>query len=191
MTITINGSGTVSGVSVGGLPDGIVDTDMIAAGAVTAPKRGAGAILQVAQVKKSDIWYENNVAEGGYSAVVTGLTQAFQCSSASNKVLITGQIFPHNAVAGGWSVGVGLTVDGYFIDDSIGSARGSRSKVHALSDTYYFGASIPINYLYSANSTSSITYGIKLWNGHTSAQNLSLNYPSSQDGDNNNGVTTV
>ena len=47
MPIAINGSGTVTGISVGGLPDGIVDTDMIAAGAVTAPKRGAGAILQV------------------------------------------------------------------------------------------------------------------------------------------------
>ena len=150
-----------------------------------------GTIIQVAQVKKSDTWYENSVAEGGYSAVVTGLTQAFQCSSASNKVLITGQVFAHNAVQGGWGVGVGLTVDGYFIDDSIGSARGSRSKVHALSDTYWFGSSIPINYLYSANSTNSITYGIKLWNGHTSAQNLSLNYPSSQDSDNNNGVTAV
>ena len=30
MTITINGNGTVTGVSVGGLPDGIVDNDMIA-----------------------------------------------------------------------------------------------------------------------------------------------------------------
>ena len=30
MPITINGSGTVTGISVGGLPDGIVDTDMIA-----------------------------------------------------------------------------------------------------------------------------------------------------------------
>jgi len=49
MPIAINGSGTVTGISVGGLPDGIVDTDMIAAGAVTAPKRGAGAILQVKQ----------------------------------------------------------------------------------------------------------------------------------------------
>ena len=46
MPIAINGSGTVTGISVGGLPDGIVDTDMIAAAAVTAPKRGAGAILQ-------------------------------------------------------------------------------------------------------------------------------------------------
>ena len=31
MPIAINGSGTVTGVSVGGLPDGIVDTDMLAA----------------------------------------------------------------------------------------------------------------------------------------------------------------
>ena len=38
MPIAINGSGTITGVSVGGLPDGIVDTDMIAAAAVTAPK---------------------------------------------------------------------------------------------------------------------------------------------------------
>ena len=38
MAITINGTGTLTGVSVGGLPDGIVDTDMIAASAVTAAK---------------------------------------------------------------------------------------------------------------------------------------------------------
>ena len=49
MPIAINGSGTITGVSVGGLPDGIVDTDMIAAAAVTAPKRGPSAILQVVQ----------------------------------------------------------------------------------------------------------------------------------------------
>tara|TARA_R100000005_G_scaffold94967_1_gene74744 strand:+ start:16 stop:606 length:591 start_codon:yes stop_codon:yes gene_type:complete len=38
MPISINGSGTVTGISVGGLPDGIVDTDMIAANAVTKAK---------------------------------------------------------------------------------------------------------------------------------------------------------
>ena len=38
MSITINGNGTISGVSVGGLPEGIVDTDMIAANAVTSAK---------------------------------------------------------------------------------------------------------------------------------------------------------
>jgi hypothetical protein len=38
MAVAINGNGTVTGISVGGLPDGIVDTDMIAADAVTDPK---------------------------------------------------------------------------------------------------------------------------------------------------------
>ena len=38
MAVVINGNGTVTGVSVGGLPDGIVDTDMLAANAVTAAK---------------------------------------------------------------------------------------------------------------------------------------------------------
>ena len=38
MAITINGNGTVTGISVGGLPDGIVDTDTLAANAVTAAK---------------------------------------------------------------------------------------------------------------------------------------------------------
>lgn len=39
MPITVNGSGTITGVSVGGLPDGIVDTDMLAANAVTDAKQ--------------------------------------------------------------------------------------------------------------------------------------------------------
>ena len=38
MPITLNGNGTVTGISVGGLPDGIVDTDMLAANAVTSAK---------------------------------------------------------------------------------------------------------------------------------------------------------
>ena len=29
MPVVINGSGTISGVSVGGLPDGIVDSDIL------------------------------------------------------------------------------------------------------------------------------------------------------------------
>lgn len=41
MPIAINGSGTLTGISVGGLPDGIVDADMLAADSVTAPKIGS------------------------------------------------------------------------------------------------------------------------------------------------------
>tara|TARA_R100001082_G_scaffold23669_1_gene11544 strand:+ start:43 stop:714 length:672 start_codon:yes stop_codon:yes gene_type:complete len=38
MAITINGDGTLTGVSVGGLPNGIVDTDMLADDAVSTAK---------------------------------------------------------------------------------------------------------------------------------------------------------
>ena len=53
MAIQINGNGTITGISVGGLPDGIVDTDMLAAGAATQAKRtyAAGEIIQM----KTDI----------------------------------------------------------------------------------------------------------------------------------------
>jgi len=38
MAITIDGDGTITGLSVGGLPDGVVDADMLAANAVTTAK---------------------------------------------------------------------------------------------------------------------------------------------------------
>ena len=40
MPITINGSGTVTGITAGGLPDGVITTDDIAANAVTYAKIG-------------------------------------------------------------------------------------------------------------------------------------------------------
>jgi hypothetical protein len=40
MPISIAGSGTITGISVGGIPDGVVDTDVLAANAVTFGKIG-------------------------------------------------------------------------------------------------------------------------------------------------------
>ena len=44
MPVTINGSGTITGISVGGLPDGIVDTDMLANNAVATAKIADSAV---------------------------------------------------------------------------------------------------------------------------------------------------
>tara|TARA_R100000664_G_scaffold1023_1_gene2760 strand:- start:3820 stop:4272 length:453 start_codon:yes stop_codon:yes gene_type:complete len=63
MTITINGSGTVTGVSVGGLPDGIVDTDMLAASAVTSGKTFGGGYTAHA-------WA--NITQSGSHAITAG-----------------------------------------------------------------------------------------------------------------------
>ena len=44
MPVTINGDGSITGLAVGGLPDGIVDADSIAANAVTTAKIASGAV---------------------------------------------------------------------------------------------------------------------------------------------------
>ena len=84
MPITINGSGTVTGVSVGGLPDGIVDTDMIAANAVTAPKRGPGAILQVVHVTKTDHFTTTSTT----FTDVTGMAASITPTSANSEIIV-------------------------------------------------------------------------------------------------------
>jgi hypothetical protein len=45
MPIAINGSGTITGISAGGLPDGVITTDDIAADAVTNAKVNASAAI--------------------------------------------------------------------------------------------------------------------------------------------------
>ena len=85
MPIAINGSGTVTGISVGGLPDGIVDTDMLAANAVTAPKRGTGAVLQVVQ-KAVTSAYAASI--GSTETVPTAMFKTITTTSNSSKVLV-------------------------------------------------------------------------------------------------------
>lgn len=58
MPIAINGSGTLTGISVGGLPDGIVDTDMLAANAVTAAK--SSGLATTNGITMADMWRVNS-----------------------------------------------------------------------------------------------------------------------------------
>ena len=84
MPITLNGSGTITGVSVGGLPDGIVDTDMIAAAAVTGVKKGEGSILQVVQTVKSDVFSSTSQTY----VDITGLTVDITPVKANSNILV-------------------------------------------------------------------------------------------------------
>ena len=47
MPVTINGDGSITGLAVGGLPDGSVDADTIAANAVTTTKLANSAVTSV------------------------------------------------------------------------------------------------------------------------------------------------
>ena len=90
MPIVLNGSGTISGVSVGGLPDGIVDTDMIANSNVTAGKLASGVggkIVQVKSVSKLDTFTVASPTAFQYYDV-TGLDNLQITTTGSNKVLV-------------------------------------------------------------------------------------------------------
>ena len=59
MALTLNGSNnTIAGLAVGGLPDGIVDTDMIAASAVTAAK--SSGLATTNGITEFDMWRVNS-----------------------------------------------------------------------------------------------------------------------------------
>ena len=87
MAITINGNGTITGISVGGLPDGIVDTDMIANSAVTSAKSTiTGGLSMVDQWRCNSDSGENNGVMAhnnwercdsyGFGQLGTGMTES-------------------------------------------------------------------------------------------------------------------
>jgi len=125
MPIAINGSGTVTGVSVGGLPDGIVDTDMLANGAATAAKRGAGSILQVVQTTKTNVFTTSTTSYSDITGMSANIT-----TTGSNKVLVMVQ---QQIVAG--DAGTGIKIVRGSTDIFLADADGSRAR-HTMTGTY-------------------------------------------------------
>ena len=88
MAISINGStNVITGVGVGGLPDGIVDADMLAANSVTAGKLASGVggkILQVVSTTKSDHFSTTSSS----LTEITGLNVTITPSATTSKIYL-------------------------------------------------------------------------------------------------------
>lgn len=107
MAIVINGSGTVTGLSVGGLPDGTVDSDTLATNSVTADalKDDAiatgdlptGSVLQAVSQSSSILETSSTSYADMYSATITP-------SSTSSKILVmvTNHIYITNYSTDTW-----------------------------------------------------------------------------------------
>ena len=82
MPIVLNGStGVITGIPVGGLPDGIVDTDMLANNAVTSAKSsGLGGLTMVEQWDLDD---EVTVSSGTTHHLTGGFTKRNQNGAGS------------------------------------------------------------------------------------------------------------
>src|SRR5210317_2355195 len=168
MAITINGTGTITGISAGGLPDGSVTQADLASTldltgkTVTLPSGTGGKILQVVQASKTDTTSTASVD----SFVDLGLSASITPTSTSNKILVmvsigravsnsTGfRMAPFRILRGSTAIGVG---------DAEGVRLQSNFIIFHTNDANYGGAGA-YQYLDSPSTTSSTTYKIQ-WTG--------------------------
>jgi hypothetical protein len=156
MSIVINGSGSISGISAGGLPDGVVTTDDLASTldlsgkTVTLPSGTGGKVLQVVSAV-----YDTAVTVNSGSPTSTGLSASITPSSTSNKVLVLISQYM-SAVGGsndycGGNVWVRRNGTNIFVSDFGGYLSTSVAQRQLYSVVSY-------SQLDSPSSTSSVTY---------------------------------
>ena len=158
MPVTINGNtGVVTGLAVGGLPDGIVDRDTLAA-------QARGSILQVVQGYKNDIFSSTS---NSY-VDITGLNLTITPASSSNKILIrydvilSGQSWTKGVV----QIGLSFSSDGGSSFSLIGAGTGGNLNTNTIqqlysntdSNTEANVSTVSLSYLHSPNSTAALQY---------------------------------
>tara|TARA_R100000734_G_C3278639_1_gene72805 strand:- start:51 stop:671 length:621 start_codon:yes stop_codon:yes gene_type:complete len=134
MAIAINGStNVITGISVGGLPDGIVDADMLASNAVTSAKLASGVggkVLQFDSVTKTDT---SSVTTNATPQDISGLSITLSNVLSTSKIYITGkvQMSLQYATTGNIHINVNGTEQG--------TAPSSYSRPVAHTGTGYLG----------------------------------------------------
>ena len=145
MPITFNGSGTVTGVAVGGLPDGIVDTDMIANNAVTAAKASG---LGISMVDQWSITSDNNKTNGqtidsgwersdyNFAQIGTGMTESsgiFTFPSTGIYLLMSQHAMNTSAGYAGVEIKMSSDSGSSYNTISYGQITNTNNGYHALS----------------------------------------------------------
>ena len=82
MPITINGSGTVTGISAGGLPDDCITTAEIAAAAVTTAKLGSS---EASGLAKAWVNFNGTFATSPFTIANGGIRASFNVSSITDN----------------------------------------------------------------------------------------------------------
>ena len=167
MAITINGSGTITGISAGGLPDGSVTAADIASSldlsgkTVTLPSGTGGKVLQVVQATTTTA-----VSTNGTSYIDTGNTVTITPSSTSSKILVM------------VSQSVRKTTDNSV---SLKLLRGStdlwsgQNLFHSQVNNHW--DIVPMTYLDSPSTTSATTYKMQ-FASRDNGETVSVQYSS-------------
>ena len=149
MPITFNGSGTVTGISAGGLPDGCLTAAELATGV-------GGKILQVKTVEKTGAY--TNGSAGTHD--VTGFSVTMDApASSSSKVLILASI--HHASQAAINTARFNIVRGSTTIAQPTSGGGNNATQNIYLNTISM-ITTPIHFLDSPSTTSSTTYKIQI-----------------------------
>jgi len=84
MAITINGTGSITGLTAGGLPDGSITSADLASGAITAGALPSGSILQVVQTTKTDT---TSTVSTSYTDI-SGMSRTITPVAADSNILV-------------------------------------------------------------------------------------------------------
>jgi hypothetical protein len=151
--------------------------------AITALPAGVGGkVLQVVQVAKTDTYGETISGNTLSTTIVTGLQPSITPASTSNKILVMVTLsvgYASNST--GDSLGFVIKRDSTAIGkgDSSGS-RTSLTTASNFSSTFQL-EDLSMTFLDSPSSTSSLTYGISLFNGSGSSRTCLLNRDDRND----------
>lgn len=151
MPISINGTGTITGISAGGLPDACVTAADLASGAARS-NFGAGCFLQVVQGAQTSVL--NNLQSTSF-ADLSGLTATITPSSTSNNILVTVSMFG----AANSNCSVRLVRNGTPIALNTNASPNNRKQ--GIADFYsasQSGQSVNFTFLDSPASVASLTY---------------------------------
>ena len=158
MPISLNGStNVITGVAVGGLPDGIVDTDMLANSAAAPLKRGSGSTLQTVITQSN----AGSVTGTGTTIhAVTSLETSITPLKASSKFLLT-----LSGVNGHCNMGGSVGNHGcrYYFYVSVAGETYANAATHSdpICATHINGdigtwSDYPVHYSYLASPTYSL-----------------------------------
>ena len=168
MPVTINGDGSITGLAGGGLPDGCVDTDTLAANAVTKAKRvhSSGEIVQTQSFIFTSVT-ENFTSRAWHG---TSVTKQITPTSSSNKILVMATLTAGNEAVGEGSafkvmrsVNGGSYVETVALGDAVGNAN--RGAVGGLYDdnVQYNTDCRSIQFVDTPNTTSPVDYKIYVY----------------------------
>ena len=168
MTITINGDGSISGLSVGGLGSNVVNSTSLHNDAVTASHMPTGSIIQTVQ---------HNFTTGNFTTAsnsyvdITGFSQAITQLAPSSKILVILSASISASPNGTYNGQVGVSVNRSIAGGSY-TAVASQMPGNYVQETYvsYHHESMNITFLDSPSYSlgNAITYKMQVKSADTS-----------------------